>query len=179
MSKLLIFAFAILFFGCQENRAPKDALERYIELRLKGSTDKEDYYEIVEGELKKLIESLDEGEFKDFVASTNGVKKRNLNVLHSTCGNNQCHFTYVISLAHKEQDKTFYHADIKKVALIEKFDESWKLTDIVSEPKTFLKGVDPITPEDFTKKFGIESDSVKLDRGGRALKDEKGNFQTK
>jgi hypothetical protein len=179
LNKLLIFVFLLACFGCQENRAPKDALERYIELRLKGSTDKDDYFEVVEGELKSLIESLNEEEFKDFVASMDGVKKRNLNILHSTCGDKRCHFTYVISLAHKQEEKTLYHADVKKVALIEKFEESWKLTDIVSEPKTFLKGIDPITPDDFSKKFGVDPDNVKLDRGGRALRDKKGNFQTK
>lgn len=179
MNKLIIIVSLLLAASCQENKAPRDALERYIELRLDGSTDKDDYYKVVEGDLKALIESLDEPAFLDFVASTKGVKKRNLNILHSTCANDQCHFTYVVSIAHKQEDKTLYHADVKKVALIEKFEGSWKLTDIVSEPKTFLKGVDPITPDDFTKKFGVKADDVKIDRGGRAVYDKDGKFQTK
>lgn len=178
MNKLIIIGL-LLLISCQENKAPKDALERYIKLRLELNTDKEDYYKVVDGELKQLIESLDEASFKNFVDSMKGVKKRNLNILHSTCDKDQCHFTYVVSIAHKEGESTLYHADVKKVALIERFETNWKLTEIVSEPKTFLKGIDPITPDDFTKKFGIDSDKVKLDRGGRAIRDKDGNFQTK
>lgn len=179
MNKTFFLFFVFIFSSCQENLVPKDVLNRYIELRLNGSTNKEEYYEVVDGDLKQFIDSLDDEEFKAFLASTEGVKKRNLNVLHSTCRENQCHFTYVISLVHNEGDKALYHADVKKVALIEKLQDSWKLTDIVSEPKTFLKGIDPITPDDFSRKYGIDPDTVKIDRGGRALIDREGNFQTK
>lgn len=166
----------ILIVGCNENREPKDALDKYISLRMDGESNKEKYYDVVEGELKKLIDNLTESEFNEFVSTMKGVKKRNLNVLHSTCGNDQCHFTYVVSLAYKKEGELQYHADVKKVALIEKFENSWKLTDIVSEPKTFIKGIDPITPEDFSKKFGLEADEVKVDRGGRAMTDKDGKF---
>lgn len=179
LNKFLCLIFLVIFVGCNENREPKDALDKYISLRMEGESNKEKYFDVVDGELKKLIESLTDDEFKEFLSSMHGVKKRNLNVLHSTCANDRCHFTYVVSLAYKKDDELQYHADVKKVALIEKFENSWKLTDIVSEPKTFIKGIDPITPEDFSKKFGMEADEVKVDRGGRAMLDKDGKFLKK
>ncbi|MGB0453653.1 MAG: hypothetical protein ACPGJV_08050 [Bacteriovoracaceae bacterium] len=176
----------LLFVACDEVSSPEAALRKFIKVRFDPGSDKKDFLDITVGDLRKEIESMSKEEFKMFRSSMNGVKKHKVDVVHSTCQSKTCHFTYVISLNFLKYakdsgvQKRDFRMDVKKVAILEKVsDKLWQVSDVVSESKTFVKGFDPITPDEFEKKFGVSLDKIKADHTGRPLRDESGDIKQK
>lgn len=169
MKIFLNFLLFVCLLSCsKEASSPEDLLKQFVNDMTSKKLDKE-YFEKhttgkmlekvadFEAELKKINESIpkeerDEKELKvENVSPLTFVKKPKLEILRKNCQDNRCSLTFIIKFTQKmhEADKensADYTTEVKKLAVVVKEDEHWKLADITNI-KTFLETNKPIGVE--------------------------------
>lgn len=133
----IILALTLVFFSCNGPDTPEAALRDFINLRFKGSFDKDSVLERTTGELHLRIEAMEEAEFTEF-AKVNLSDSYKLKVLLSKCEEGECFLTYTLDYGMNEESDSNARLEVRKIAELRKVEETWKVAD-VSELKTHIE----------------------------------------
>ena len=137
---LLIFLTACL----SDNLSPESALKTFVEARMGQVVTREFILERVTGKLRQVVENINEDEFTKF-ADLRSVKKDSFKILSKSCQEKKCFITYSISYLTRDNDKTRFSSDVKKIAEVVNQDGKWLIAD-VSNIKTYHEAMEPINP---------------------------------
>ncbi len=137
---LLIFLTACL----SDNLSPESALQTFVEARMGQVVTREFILERVTGKLRQVVENINEDEFTKF-ADLRSVKKDSFKILSKSCQEKKCFITYSISYLTRDNDKTRFSSDVKKIAEVVNQDGKWLIAD-VSNIKTYHEAMEPINP---------------------------------
>jgi len=133
--KYIGLAFITLLFSCNKESSPEQTLSDLIGTRFKSSS-RSEILDLTAGALKEQVESMDEAKLKLFLDSEGLVKGR-LKVTHKSCELNKCFLTYILNYKDKRSGDLDFSLEVKKIAEIEKYNESWLVNDI-SNVKTYI-----------------------------------------
>jgi len=136
--KTIILLFLLFLGACTKKSTPENALADFINYRFTGGQEKGDLLEMTEGPLKEKIESLEEKALASFL-NAKELKKRKLKVLIKSCEEERCYLTYVLNYSQGTESPKEFGVEVKKIAQLERFDKTWKITD-VSNVKTYIEG---------------------------------------
>ncbi len=137
---LLVFLTACL----SDNLSPESALQTFVEARMGQVVTREFILERVTGKLRQVVENINEDEFTKF-ADLRSVKKDSFKILSKSCQEKKCFITYSISYLTRDNNKTRFSSDVKKIAEVVNQDGKWLIAD-VSNIKTYHEAMEPINP---------------------------------
>lgn len=140
-----ILPLLILLTAClSDNLSPESALKTFVEARMGQVVTREFILERVTGKLRQVVENINEDEFTKF-ADLRSVKKDSFKILSKSCQEKKCFITYSISYLTRDNDKTRFSSDVKKIAEVVNQDGKWLIAD-VSNIKTYHEAMEPINP---------------------------------
>lgn len=140
-----ILPLLILLTAClSDNLSPESALKTFVEARMGQVVTREFILERVTGKLKQVVENINEDEFTKF-ADLRSVKKDSFKILSKSCQEKKCFITYSISYLTRDNDKTRFSSDVKKIAEVVNQDGKWLIAD-VSNIKTYHEALEAINP---------------------------------
>lgn len=140
-----ILPLLILLTAClSDNLSPESALKTFVEARMGQVVTREFILERVTGKLKQVVENINEDEFTKF-ADLRSVKKDSFKILSKSCQEKKCFITYSISYLTRDNDKTRFSSDVKKIAEVVNHDGKWLIAD-VSNIKTYHEALEAINP---------------------------------
>lgn len=137
---MLIFLTACL----SDNLSPESALQTFVEARMGQVVTREFIMERVTGKLRQVVENINEEEFTKF-ADLRSVRKDSFKILSKSCQEKKCFITYSISYLTRDEDKTRFSSDVKKIAEVVNQDGKWLIAD-VSNIKTYHEAMEAINP---------------------------------
>lgn len=142
--KLILIMSLIVLVSCQKESSPEGALNKLISTRFSSSS-RSDVMEVVTGNLKAQLESMDDEKIEHFLDSE-GLKKRKLKITLKNCEKDKCFLTYILKYNDSRPQGSKFEIEVKKIAQIEKIDETWFVSDI-NNLKTYIDSKDPIETE--------------------------------
>jgi hypothetical protein len=128
----------------QDNQSPESALQTFVEARIGHVVTRSFVLERVTGKMKQSMENVTDEEFTSF-ADMRSVKQNSFKVLSKSCQQKKCFITYSVSYLTKEEEKTTFTSEVKKIAEIVNEEGKWLIAD-VSNIKTYHEALQPINP---------------------------------
>ena len=142
--KLILSILFITLLSCDKGaKTPEGLLKMYVRDLTSGRTIKLSYFEkYTTGKLWESVENLEEDEFKKFI-SMGKVKNAKVQISNKNCIADQCTLSYIVKYDTVEDSKKTFQSEVKKVAVIQKDGEIWKISE-VSNIKTYIESNIPI-----------------------------------
>lgn len=138
MYKVLIFC--LLLIGCQSNNTPEGVLKSFIEKRLNEKITADDLEDYLTGELlEEYTQAL--GEDPNKLNESNSFEQNRFNIIYKNCSGDECSITYTLSYdadAEAADTKREVSVSVRKIALVVKVDEKWRISNI-SDVKSFYE----------------------------------------
>lgn len=144
MIKFILCALLILTSCMQDDLSPEGALKTFVEARMGTVVTKDFILERTTGKMRQSLENISEADFNKF-ADLRNVKQDSFKVLSKSCQDKKCFLTYSVSYRTKEDDKTTFTSEVKKIAEIVSENGKWLIAD-VSNIKTYHESLEPINP---------------------------------
>ena len=142
---IFYFLMMILVSACVEDKlSPETALKSFVESRFETVATREFVLERVTGKLRQGLENTSDEDFQKF-ADLRNMKKDSFKILSKSCQEKQCFITYSIGYKTKEEDKTSFATEVKKIAELQQVEGHWLIAD-VSNVKTYVEAMEPISP---------------------------------
>jgi hypothetical protein len=144
MKVLLLSIFVVMFVSCDKGaKTPEGLLKMYVNDLTGSSSISKDYFEkYTTGKLWNSVVDLDEEDFKKFI-SMGKVKNAKVQVSNKNCVAQQCTLSYIVKYDTMENSKKTFKSEVKKVAILVKEGEIWKISE-VSNIKTYIEASVPI-----------------------------------
>ncbi len=145
--KYLIFLSLILtLIACDKGpKTPEGLIKMFVTDLSSKKVEKSYFEQYTTGELWDAVKDLDEEEFNNY-ANGKKVKKVKLKILNKNCVGDTCNLTYEVGYAEgkgAEEGKGDFHSEVKKVAVVVKQEDSWKIYK-VSNIKTYIEAQNTI-----------------------------------
>ena len=144
MMKLFIPLLFILTACIQDKHSPDAALKAFVESRMGSVVTREFVLERVTGKMKESFENMSDEDFAKF-ADMRNIKSDSFKILSQSCEEKKCFITYSTGYITKENDKSAYTSEVKKIAEIIQVDGKWLIAD-VSNIKTYHESLEAINP---------------------------------
>lgn len=144
MMKFILCALMILTSCMQDDLSPEGALKTFVEARMGTVVTKDFILERTTGKMRQSLENISEEEFNKF-ADLRNVKQDSFKVLSKSCQDKKCFLTYSVAYRTKEDEKTTFTSEVKKIAEIVSENGKWLIAD-VSNIKTYHESLEPINP---------------------------------
>lgn len=141
---LLVFILFSLFFSCNFQGEPENALRGFIDYRISDDQQKDFYLENTSGKMLQFFEKMDELEFKKY-ASIKKINSKKLKLNLKKCSDKTCSITYTISFRTKGLEDSKVDTEVKKIAELVKVEGDWKIADIINI-KSHFEFQDPLSP---------------------------------
>lgn len=144
MMKFILCALMILTSCMQDDLSPEGALKTFVEARMGTVVTKDFILERTTGKMRQSLENISEEDFNKF-ADLRNVKQDSFKVLSKSCQDKKCFLTYSVAYRTKEDEKTTFTSEVKKIAEIVSENGKWLIAD-VSNIKTYHESLEPINP---------------------------------
>ena len=144
--KWLIPLLFILTSCLEDKKSPESALKSFVESRMGSVITRDFVLDRVTGKMKQSFENMSDEDFAKF-ADLRNIRKDSFKILSKSCQEKKCFLTYSTAYVTKENDKSAYSSEVKKIAEIVSEDGKWLIAD-VSNIKTYHEALEPINPLD-------------------------------
>jgi len=128
----------------KDDLSPEGTLKTFIEARMGSVVTKDFILERTTGTMRQSLENISEEEFNKF-ADLRNVQKDSFKILSKSCQEKKCYLTYSVAYRTKDDDKTKFTSEVKKIAEIVNENGKWLIAD-VSNIKTYHESLEPINP---------------------------------
>lgn len=142
--KFILCALILLASCVKDDLSPEGTLKTFIEARMGSVVTKDFILERTTGKMRQSLENISEEEFNKF-ADMRNVQKDSFKILSKSCQEKKCFLTYSVAYRTKEDDKTKFTSEVKKIAEIVNENGKWLIAD-VSNIKTYHESLEPINP---------------------------------
>lgn len=144
MKFVLLSIFIVMFTSCDKGaKTPEGLLRMYVnDLTSSTSVGKEYFEKYTTGKLWESVVDLEEEDFKKFI-SMSKVKNAKIEISNKNCIAEKCTLTYIVKYDTVEDSKKTFKSEVKKVAMLVKSGETWKISE-VSNLKTYIESSVPI-----------------------------------
>jgi hypothetical protein len=142
--KFILCALILLTSCVKDDLSPEGTLKTFIEARMGSVVTKDFILERTTGKMRQSLENISEEEFNKF-ADLRNVQRDSFKILSKSCQDKKCYLTYSVAYRTKEDDKTKFTSEVKKIAEIVNENGKWLIAD-VSNIKTYHESLEPINP---------------------------------
>lgn len=135
----------LMFFltACfDDNASPESALKSFVESQMGSVVTREFVLEKITGKMKQSLLNITDEEFHKY-SDLRNIKKDSFKVISKSCQEKKCFITYSIGYQTKNEDKSTFTSEVKKIAEILNEDGKWLIAD-VSNIKTYHEALEPI-----------------------------------
>lgn len=140
-----IFPLLVFLTSClQDNHSPEGALKNFVESRMGSVVTRDFILERVTGKMRQSFENMSDEDFAKF-ADLRNIKRDSFKILSKSCQEKRCFITYSTAFVTKEEEKSVFTSEVKKIAEIVSVDGRWLIED-VSNIKTYHEALEPINP---------------------------------
>ena len=144
MKVVKLFILLSLVACLNKDMGPEAALRDFIESRLGSVVSRDFILERVTGKMYQSVQNMSEQDFEKF-ADLKNIKSDSFKVHSKSCQEKRCFITYSLGYTTKENDKTNYQSEVKKIAEMIEVENKWLIAD-VSNIKTYHESMEPINP---------------------------------
>ena len=144
MKVLSLLALFLLASCIKDDLSPEGALKDFVESRIGQVVEREFVLERTTGKMFQSFENMSDEDFQKF-ADMRNIKTESFKVLSKSCQEKKCFLTYSIAYLTKENDKTTFTSEVKKIAELVQVENKWLIAD-VSNIKTYHESLEPINP---------------------------------
>ena len=147
MNKLImIFFVGLLLNSCTKKVGPESFLKDFVKYRFTENQSVEDLLSMSAESLNERISNLSEEDKLEYLdSSKRKFGKLKIDLVSCVESKESCNITYTLSYNYMGDDKAPVLTQTKKIALLKKIDEKWKIAE-VDEVKTYIEGKKPISP---------------------------------
>ena len=126
----------LLFTGCfSKSDSPEGALKEFVDARLERIVGKDFLLDHTTGKMRVSIDSMNDEEFSKF-SDLSSYKKDSFKILSKSCQEKKCYLTYSLGYKKRNDDKTTWTSEVKKIAEVLWIEGKWLISD-VSNIKTY------------------------------------------
>jgi len=140
--KLFLLSLFFLVSCLEDNRSPEAALKDFVEIRIGNVVTRNSLIEKVTGKMRQSLENVSDEDFQQF-ADMRNVARDSFKILSKSCQEGTCFITYSISYKTKQDDKSVFSSEVKKIAELSLVSGKWLIAD-VTNIKTYHESLEPI-----------------------------------
>jgi hypothetical protein len=143
MKLVLSLLFLSILFSCDKGaKTPEGLIKMYVNDLTTSTVDKDYFEKYTTGKLWDKVSNLKEEEFSKFV-NLSKIKKPRVKISNKNCVADRCTLTYVVKYDVLTDKKKSFESEIKKIAILVKVGESWKISE-VSNIKSYFEAAEAI-----------------------------------